>query len=179
MNTEQSIGRGSRLPKIERAFIAVLHTASLWCLIALLLLVAVQVLARAFPVVSVSWIDEVVEASFAWMVFLGAAVLWRNGDHITVDILTKPLAGKTSGRLLNFVLLGLNLLFLCVFTWQGAFLTAQTTRTWTPMLDLPKSIWYAVIPLSGLVMLMYTLSRGIRDIKALFSARTHQQGSVE
>jgi len=154
---------------VERAFAAVLQSASLLCLIALLLMVCAQVLARLFPVVSVSWMDEVIELSFAWMVFLGTVVLWRDGDLITIDFLPKALSGRRVGLLLDIVLYALKLVFLSVFTWQGAYLTAQTTRTSTSMLDLPKAIWYGVIPFSGFVMLAYTSYQAVRAIREFFS----------
>jgi hypothetical protein len=39
------------------------------------------------------WADELVESGFAWMVFLGSAVLWKERTHFRVDLIPKSVAG--------------------------------------------------------------------------------------
>lgn len=49
----------------------------------------------------IEWSDEIVERAFAWMVFMGAAVLWRNNEHFRVQWLPNKLEGKASGKALG------------------------------------------------------------------------------
>ena len=51
------------------------------------------------------------------------------------------------------------LAFLGVYTWYGWLLTLQAQGNTSPMLVLPKPIWYAAVPVSGLVMIGYTVAR--------------------
>ncbi len=152
--------------RTDRALEAVLRWTSIVCMLVLVVLVCALVLIRFFPVMSLGWSDEIVELAFAWMVFLGTAVVWRNHEHITIDFIPQALAGTLAGRVLEVVAGLLILGFLSVFTWQGWLLTAQSGSNTSPMLALPKPLWYAAIPVSGLVMMGYTVSRLISSIRS-------------
>ena len=151
--------------RADRAFESVLRWMSIVCVFALVVLVCGLVFIRFFPIISLGWADEIVELAFAWMVFMGTAVVWRSQEHITIDFIPQAMAGTRAGRALD-VAVGLLILgFLAVFTWQGWFLTIQARGNTSPMLTMPKPLWYAAIPVSGLVMIGYTLRRCFRDLR--------------
>ncbi|HSC69872.1 MAG TPA: TRAP transporter small permease subunit [Candidatus Methylomirabilis sp.] len=129
---------------------------SIACFVALLVIIAANVFVRFVPVMSLGWMDEIVELAFAWMVFLGAAALWREGTHFRVDLLLNSLAGTRAGWGLTLVLNLLGLFFLVVFTYYGALLTADATDR-SPILEYPRLIWYVVMPITGAIMIIYTL----------------------
>jgi TRAP-type C4-dicarboxylate transport system permease small subunit len=147
----------------DRALAAGLRWASMLCLAFLLLLLTAGVLVRFAPLFSMGWADEVVELAFAWMVFLGTAVLWRDGKHIAVDFLLQALGGSLAGRLLALFVGLLSLGFLAVFTREGWLLTLQALGNRTPILELPRLLWYAALPVSGLLMIGYSV-RGLRRL---------------
>jgi TRAP-type C4-dicarboxylate transport system permease small subunit len=149
----------------EPAFIASLRWLDIICLIVLLVLVTGGILVRFLPGFSLGWADEIIELAFAWMVFLGTALLWRDERHITVAFLPEMLAGTRAGRVLEGILALLLLTFLAIFIWQGWLLTVQAVGNRTPILALPKPAWYAVLPLSGIMMFAYTLRRCLRAIR--------------
>jgi TRAP-type C4-dicarboxylate transport system permease small subunit len=155
------------LKRADRTLEAVLRWVSTVCLAILTVLVCSLVFVRFFPIISLDWSDEVVELAFAWMVFLGTAAVWRSHEHIAIDFIPQALAGSRVGRALDLVLGLLSLGFLAVFTWQGWRLTVLARDT-SPMLTLPRPLWYAVLPVSGLVMIGYTL----RGLWARFPSRT-------
>jgi len=147
----------SRSYLADRILEAVLRWISIVCMFVLVVLVCALVLIRFFPLFSMGWSDEIVELAFAWMVFMGTAAVWRMHEHITIDFIPQALAGTRAGRILD-VIVGLLILgFLGVFTWQGWLLTIQSEGNTSPMLTLPKPLWYATIPVSGLVMMIYTI----------------------
>jgi TRAP-type C4-dicarboxylate transport system permease small subunit len=113
------------------------------------------------------WADEVIEWAFAWMVFLGTAVLWRERTHFRVDLIPNWLAGSKAGRMLEIFLSLLSLVFFVVFTYQGGVLTMRTTDN-SPILDLPKAAWYIVMPISGAAIIGYT----VRDFWLYLHGRT-------
>ncbi len=149
-----------------RVLASVLRWMSIVCMFILVVLVSLLVFIRFVPIMSLGWADEIVELAFAWMVFMGTALVWLGHEHITIDFIPQALAGTQVGRLLE-VAAGLLILgFLAVFTWQGWILTLQATGNTSPMLILPRPLWYATIPVSGLVMMGHTLSRLLKTIRS-------------
>lgn len=155
----------SRWSKAEGGLADVLRWGGIVFFTVLLVLVTAEILIRFLPLFSLGWADEIVELAFAWMVFLGTAALWRSHEHITIDFIPQALAGSLPGRVLEILVGLLALGFLVVFTWEGWLLTLQAVGSRTPILELPREWWYAPIPLSGAVMIGYTLRRGWRAIR--------------
>jgi TRAP-type C4-dicarboxylate transport system permease small subunit len=138
---------------------------SIVCMFVLVVLVCALVFIRFFPIMSLGWADEIVELAFAWMVFTGTAAVWRSNEHITIDFIPQALVGTRAGRALEVVVSLLILGFLAVFTWQGWLFTIQARGNTSPMLTMPRPLWYAAIPVSGLVMIGYTVSRTLKAIR--------------
>jgi TRAP-type C4-dicarboxylate transport system permease small subunit len=160
---ESSVGSG--VARADHALDAAMRWISIICLVVLLGLVSLIVLVRFWPVVALGWEDEVVELAFAWMVFLGSAAVWRSHEHIVIDFIPQALAGSPVGRALEVLVGVLVLGFLGVYTWYGWLLTLQSQGNTSPMLVLPKPIWYAAVPVSGLVMIGYTIARMAKAFK--------------
>ena len=148
----------------ERAdeFIApFLRRGSITMMMALVVLVAAGVLVRFLPFASMGWADEIIELAFAWLVFLGAAALWRDRTHFRVDLLPIKLGNSKAGLKLEIGLALLALGFFLVFTYQGGWVSYKATDR-SPILELPRYLWYMVMPLSGAIIIGYT----IRDLRA-------------
>ncbi len=155
-----------RWAQADDGLAAALRWGGITFFVVLLVLVTAEILIRFFPLFSLGWADEIVEFAFAWMVFLGAAALWRTREHITIDFIPQSLAGSTAGQVLEILVSLLALGFLVIFTWEGWILTLQAAGSRTPILELPREWWYAPIPLSGAVMIGYTLRRCMRAIRS-------------
>ena len=143
-----------------------LQWVSSLAMVALWILVTAAVIFRVVPIVSMGWSDEIVELSFAWMIFLCAADLCRQRKHFVVDLIPNLLAGTRAGRVLGIVLSLLSLAFLLVFTYQGIQLSILATDR-SPYFELPKFLWYGSIAVSGVIMTGYT----IRDSWLLFHGK--------
>lgn len=141
---------------LEHRFGQVLRAIPIGCMGALFGLLLINVLARSFRLASFPWFDEVVQGLFAWMVFVGTAALWRDKDHFQVDWLSVTL-GPTARRILLIALACLSICFLAAMTWYGLSLT-RSARALTPILQLPTALFYAAIPLSGVIMLAYSVA---------------------
>ena len=147
----------------------VLTVTSVISLVGLFILIAAGVFVRFVPISSMGWADEVIELAFAWMVFLGAALLWGKRSHFRVDLIPSLLAGFPAGRLLEMGLQILCLVFFLVYTHQAGFLTVQSMDR-SPILDYPRAIWYVIMPVTGGVIIGYI----IRDLIFLFQGRLRQ-----
>jgi len=139
---------------------------SVGCLAGIFILIAGGIFVRFVPISSMGWADELIEMGFAWMVFLGATVLWKERTHFRVDILPNWLAGSEAGQKLDIALNLMNLVFFAVFAYEGWVLTMRTTDP-SPILAWPKAIWYAIMPISGILLCGYT----VRDLVLLFRGR--------
>lgn len=153
--------------KAEQTLAHIMRWGSISCLVGLLFFVSAGVFVRFVPISSMGWADEIIEFGFAWMVFLGAAVLWRGRSHFRVEILPERLAGKKSGRVLEIFLSLSAFVFLLIFTYQGGLLAIQATDR-SPILEFPKTLWYMSIPISGVIMIGYT----VRDLIKFFHGQS-------
>jgi TRAP-type C4-dicarboxylate transport system permease small subunit len=140
---------------IDLHFGRVLRGVAIGCLTALFCLLFVNVVARTFRFAGFAWFDEIVQGLFAWMVFVGAAALWREKDHFQVDWIPNMLPDG-SRAVVKIVTTLLALCFLVAMTWFGMKLTISANAL-TPILALPTALFYAAIPLSGAVMILYSL----------------------
>lgn len=152
------------LKKTEQRIIKILKWVTIGYLISLLFFVSAGVFVRFVPVSSMGWADEIIEFAFAWMVFLGASVLWRERSHFRVEALPMRLKGKVSGRVLEIFLSLFALIFFIIFTYEGGILAIRATDR-SPILEFPRTLWYFSIPLSGIVMIGYTIRDLWRFIK--------------
>jgi len=149
-------GVSSCCTQVDRGLAAALRGVCLAAFALLIVLVTSLILIRFMPLISLGWADEIVELAFAWMTFLGTAALWRSRTHFRVDLVPSMLAGTRTGQLLEIGLSLVSLLFLLVFTYEGAVLTLRTEIP-SPILALPKALWYLAMPIGGAVMVLYTL----------------------
>jgi len=140
-----------------------LRGGSSFCISSLWIIVTAIVLFRFLPIFPMGWTDEIVELLFAWMVFSGAAELCRQRKHFTVDLIPNMIAGTRTGHVLGIVIQLLALAFLLVFTYEGALLAIQATDR-SPVFEYPKTLWYMSIPISGIIMVGYT----VRDLLGFF-----------
>jgi TRAP-type C4-dicarboxylate transport system permease small subunit len=144
------------LAQFDRSLAFFLRGLALICFVTLLILLAGVVFVRFVPITSLGWSDEIVEWAFAWMVFMGAAALWRNNEHFRVRWLPDKLNGRPSGKALGLVVEALSITFLGVMTYYGMKVTVAAHDR-SPILALPRHIWYFCIPLAGMTMIAYSI----------------------
>ncbi len=131
-----------------------------------MILLSAVVFVRFVPVTSLGWSDEIVEWTFAWMVFTGVAVLWHDNDHFRVTWLENSLKGKKAGQAVDFLVKALSIVFLGIMTYYSFKLMVRAHDR-SPILELPRHLWYACIPLSGFFMIVYSIRNLVLDVLAI------------
>ncbi len=131
-----------------------LRALSVLSLSALFVLLIGNVFFRFVPIFSFGWFDEIVELMFAYFVFYGAAALWREKEHFQVYFIPSKLKGKWR-KAIDTMIDVINIAFLSMLFYYGLDLTIRAAD-WTPIFKLPKRIWYSCIPISSLLMLIYS-----------------------
>lgn len=153
--------QGSGWRRLEERFGIVLKVVACGALAGLFLLVAMIVISRFVPgLPSAGWTDELIELLFAWLIFAGAASLWRERGHFAVDLIGQMLAPSSlSRRAQHFFVELLSITFLLVFIWQSCVFIVGNATELSPIFTLPRYYWYGVMPIAGLIMIGYSLAR--------------------
>jgi TRAP-type C4-dicarboxylate transport system permease small subunit len=153
----------SRLDKVLGHF---MRLVALVCFLGLLCLLAGVVFVRFVPIASFGWSDEIVEWGFAWMVFMGAAALWRDNEHFRVKWLETRLKGRKSGKVLALVVETLSMVFIITMTYYGWKLMVRAHDR-SPILELPRHLWYLSVPSAGAIMVGYSIRNLFRYFREL------------
>lgn len=116
----------------------------------------------SFPM---AWSDEVVACMMAWMIFTGATLLFRAGDHFRVDLLQEKFKGKKWMDMLNILISLINVAFIAALLYYSILLVKSAD--WPqPILKFSTRLPYSSMPVNCVLILLYL----VRDIIAGISA---------
>jgi TRAP-type C4-dicarboxylate transport system permease small subunit len=126
----------------------------------------VQVVFRYGLESSLSWSEELARYLFVWVIFIGASVAVRRGQHIALTAITgalpEPLRSfATALTLVAFIV------FLLVLVWTSIPLIANARFTVSSELEVPIAWVYAAAPIGSLLSVLHLVNRLAR----LFWAR--------
>jgi TRAP-type C4-dicarboxylate transport system permease small subunit len=128
-----------------------------------------NVLARYFLNSSIQWAEEFSRYAFIWIVFLGAVVCTKHKRHIGIDSVVKILPAPVQ----PWVNLAADLLtsaLMVIIIWYGGLLTRNATQM-TATLNVPQYIIYMVVPASGALGFLYSLSDFRRHLREALRGR--------
>jgi TRAP-type transport system small permease protein len=125
---------------------------------------------RFVPIAKLSWSDEAVEWAFAWLVFMGAAALWRKREHFCVEALADRLEHRALGLYHRLFVELVSALFFIIFTYYSFQLTISANDR-SPILEWPRPLWYACMPIAGAIMSGYSLKGIIRILVAFYNPK--------
>ena len=104
-----------------------------------------------------SWSEELVSYMFAWMSLLGASIVTSERGHMNIPILVE-LAGPGLQKLLNCLGEIIAFLFsLVILAFGGVQITQLAMGQMTSSLGVPIGIFYVVLPLCGVLNMIFTL----------------------
>lgn len=108
-----------------------------------------QVLSRFVFRLPFEWTEVLIRISLAWMVFLGAAMVFRTGSMIAVDMMRRMMPAPYR-RAHEAVLLALTLSFLALLSYMG-FAYAQRGSVQTIIgLEFASMFWaYLAVPVGS------------------------------
>ena len=137
-------------------------SCSVMCIILLL-----QVLFRYVFRISAVWTEEIALITFLYTIFLGASLVFVKSRHIGFDALVALFPKKFNALVWIFSNIAV-MVFLVVMIFSGYKLVVAGRTDVSPMLRIPMSWLYAVIPISGITMLLHSLSTFFRQFKGQF-----------
>lgn len=154
------------LEKINNGIEYVCLTVGYMLLSLFILVVFAKVIVRNLFHVPMMWADEIAVTCFIWTVFLGAAVAVRSKLHYTVDL--APNKYKLN-LILDVVAHFFILTFLYVMIFHGYTFTLMGLSRLSTALTIPLAVTFAAIPVSGAVMLFFTVEQIVKDMKKIRS----------
>ena len=158
------------LKKIDYYMDLCLQIICISFLLILFLLLSLNVFFRFVPIYSIGWFDEVVELSFAYLSFFGAAFLWRRGEHSRIDYLSEKYMGTKTEFIIELIISIIGFVFAYFMVRYSLVLIAKATA-WSPIFKIPRKIFYASIPLSGIIMGLYSIRDMVSNIRKLLKKR--------
>ena len=120
-----------------------------------------QVFTRFFTDSPSSFTDELARYLMVWLGLLGAAYVAGKNEHVAIDLIAKK--ASTKGQQLIAQLIRLSVLSFAFFVMVigGGRLVYITFKLeqFSPALQIPLAAIYSVIPLSGMLIVFYKLSK--------------------
>lgn len=152
------------LKKLDEIVAAILKIIVVGCLSLIAFILLFRVIIRFTPInISLSWTDEIVEWSMAYMIFLTSALIMRESSHFRVDLLQQKFSNTTFIRVLNLFIAVFDAVFFGVFFCYALDLFGKAQAP-TIILRAPRQVPYASIVTGGFLLFIYS----IRDIAVSF-----------
>ena len=107
-----------------------------------------------------SFTDELARYLMIWLGILGAAYVSGQNAHVAIDFLPNKLDVKKQRQLKHLANMAIMLFAIFVLLIGGLRLVFLTyiLEQFSPSLKLPMALVYAVIPISGLLVVYYKIS---------------------
>lgn len=149
---------------LRRAVLAidrVTTTVVTWAACAALALAACmafgQVVMRYLVRQPVAWSEPVVQMAVIWMVYLGAAVTFRTGALVAIDLLRSRLRGQAL-QALSWLITLAALLLLAHMGWYGWEMAERARFNVNPTLGISMSWGFAAIPVGAAFAIIAVLA---------------------
>ncbi len=155
--------------RFKRPVDAVLAVSCVIIMVVLVLCVVWQVLSRYILASPSTMTDEIARFLMIWISLLGAAYTVGLQRHLSIDLLAEMLDRKNRLRVGLFINVCIFSFSLLVIFYGGFGLLNKVLSTGqvSPSLRLPIWMVYVVIPLSGGLMMYYSLLHFLSDLGSL------------
>lgn len=128
-------------------------------------LVFSEVIFRYFLNYSLGWSEELARIFFIWISLLGAAVCVKRGQHYSFAFFEKMMS-RRSASLINIIVTFLVVVFSAIFTVYGYKSFILSFRQSFTALGVTWGWAFAAVPISGVLMCIYSIPFLIRNSKA-------------
>lgn len=111
--------------------------------------------------------EELLRYMLIWTTMMGVPYAYGKGRHLSINLVTKTFSPK--GKLLTGVAIEILILVLSVFVMiaGGWMVMTNSAGQISPALQMPMQMYYACIPISGVLMVVYSVNRLLGFLKQL------------
>lgn len=119
-----------------------------------------QVFSRYFTDNPSSFTDELARYLMMWLGILGAAYVGGRNEHVAIDFFAKKTSPKMQKWLKGLISLSIITFAALGFVIGGGRLVYITMKLqqYSPSLQIPLALVYAVVPISGLLLIFYKIT---------------------
>ena len=155
------------LKKADQAIALILkYLAIVLCLLIAFILLGRVILRLPFFTASMSWSEEIIELTMAWMILTMGTILFRNREHFHVELLERALGDRLPMKIVRLFITLISLVFFAMLLFYGIkFMLPQTQ--FSPILKINHRFYYASVPVNALLIVFYLIRDLVRDIAAL------------
>lgn len=132
--------------------------------------ITIQVITRYFFGQPLVWVEELAQYSFIWMVFIGAALGFKELRHIRIDTFVDKLAPRLQSlwRAMLYALMTAATLLLAFYAWDIMAIEGKSNTVSLPI-ELPR-MWFYSVPMCVSMLsisftgLYFVMAYGLRAI---------------
>lgn len=126
-----------------------------------------------------SWSEELVSYLFAWMALLGASIVVGERGHMNIPILVDRM-GPGARKVLNIFSEIVGCVFAAVIlVYGGVQITSLAMGQMTSSLGIPIGVFYVVLPVCGVINIIYTILNIIGIVKGEISTDPVDEAAQE
>lgn len=147
--------------------------------LAMVLLVCWQVFTRYLLKNPSSWSEELVSYLFAWMSLLGASIVVGERGHMNIPIIVDRMGAKARKVLAIFAEIIAFVFAAVILVYGGMQITNLAMGQMTSSLGVAVGVFYVVLPLSGVLNMLYVILNIWDIIKGNIQLGTSDEGHKE
>lgn len=125
--------------------------------LAMVLLTCWQVFTRYVLQNPSSWSEEMVSYLFAWMSLFGASIVVGERGHMNIPILVERMGKRGRKFFAIFAEIVACVFAGVILVYGGSQITSLAMGQMTSSLGIPVGVFYVVLPLSGVLNIVYTI----------------------
>lgn len=142
--------------KIRNCIVKTLNVLAGASFLVMVILTCWQVITRYLLHNPSTWSEELVGYLFAWASLLGASIVTQERGHMNIPILVEHL-GKKGQKILNCLGEVIAFLFSAVIlVFGGVQIVSLAMGQMTSSLGVPIGVFYIVLPLCGILNMIFT-----------------------
>lgn len=153
------------MDKAKNILDQILKVVSVVLFIAMVLLTTYQVIAR-YVFKSPSSISEVLTRyAFVWLIIVSATYVFGQRDHIAITFLRDKFKGM-GRKIIDVAIECVIIIFSATIMVYGGFsVTQMNMLQYDSMLNIPTGIVYSIIPICGVLIILYSIYNIIQSVK--------------
>jgi len=120
--------------------------------------------------------EEIVTYSFTWLSILGAACVFGKRSHLCMTFFSAKFTGRKKAYLDIFSELCVMLTAVSLLIYGGYIMSAENMEQETASLGISMGFMYSVLPISGVIICIYSILNLLDIFKVLSSPDADKYG---